>query len=219
MQELIQKIKPLLRDIKHPSRYIGGEFGAPKFDASSDQFNFCMVYPDVYDIGQSNQAVQILCNKANEVEGFAAQRSFLPEPETIEKFKANGIPMFSLETFSPLSEFDAIGITVSHDLVATNICEVLDFAGIPIFAKDRNTPANTTPVPRGRCVPIVFGGGPMYCNPEPYHAFFDVITIGEGEVATIEALKLVRDLKAKGASRQDILVELSKLESIYVPSL
>ena len=147
MQELTQKIKPLLRDIKHPSRYIGGEFGALQIDAGASQFNFCMVYPDVYDIGQSNQAVQILCNKVNELDGFAAQRSFLPEPQTIEKFKANGIPMFSLETFSPLFEFDAIGITVSHDLVATNICEVLDFAGIPIFAKDRNAPANTTSDP------------------------------------------------------------------------
>lgn len=213
MQELIQKIKPLLRDIKHPSRYIGGEFGAPEIDAAADQFNFCMVYPDVYDIGQSNQAVRILCNKANEVEGIAAQRSFLPEPETIEKFKANSIPMFSLETFSPLSEFDAIGITVSHDLVATNICEVLDFSGIPIFAKDRNAPANIAPVP------LIFGGGPMCCNPEPYHAFFDVITIGEGEVATIEALKLVKKLKAEGKQRDEILVELSKLEGIYVPSL
>ena len=213
MQELTEKIKPLLRDIKHPSRYIGGEFGAPQIDASADQFNFCMVYPDVYDIGQSNQAVRILCNKANEVDGFAAQRSFLPEPQTIEVFKTNKIPMFSLETFSPLNEFDAIGITVSHDLVATNICEVLDFAGIPIFAKDRNTPANIAPVP------IVFGGGPMCCNPEPYHAFFDVITIGEGEVATIEALKKVRDLKAAGKTRPEILEELSKMDGIYVPSL
>lgn len=208
MQELFQKIEPLLRDIRHPSRYVGGEFAAPVIDASADQFNFCMVYPDVYDIGQSNLAVQILCNKANEVDGIAAQRSFLPEPETKDIFVKNGIPMFSLETKSPLKEFDAVGITVSHDLVATNICEVLDFAGIPIFSEDREDSD-----------PIIFGGGPMCCNPEPFYKFFDVITIGEGEVATIEALKKVKDLKANGINRKEILNELASMDGIYVPSL
>ena len=208
MQELIQKIKPLLRDVRHPSRYVGGELGAPVIDPKAKQLNFCMVYPDVYDIGQSNQAVQILCNKANEVDGIAAQRSFLPEPATKEIFEKHGLPMYSLETFSPLSEFDVVGITVSHDLVATNICEVLSFAGIPIFAKDR-----------GDGDPLIFGGGPMCCNPEPYFAFFDVITIGEGEVATIEALKKVKALKEAGKKRDEILRELASMDSIYVPSI
>ncbi len=208
MQELIQKIKPLLRDVKHPSRYIGGEFGAPQIDASADQLNFCMVYPDVYDIGQSNQAVQILCNKANEVDGIAAQRSFLPEVPTKEIFEKHGIPMFSLETFSPLSEFDAVGITISHELLATNVCETLDYAGISIFARDRSDGD-----------PIIFGGGPMWTNPEPYFAFFDVITIGEGEVATINALKKLKELKDAGISRDEILKDIAKLPSMYVPSI
>lgn len=150
MQELIQKIKPLLRDLKHPSRYIGGEFGAPQIDANGYKLNFCMVYPDVYDIGQSNLAVQILCNKANDTGVIAAQRSYLPEIESQAKFKENGIPMFSLETFSPLKEFDAVGITISHELLATNVCETLHFAEIPIFAKDRSDGD-----------PLIFGGGPM----------------------------------------------------------
>lgn len=208
MRKLFQEIKHLLREIRHPSRFIGGEYNCPSINETANKFNFCMVYPDVYEIGQSNQAVRILCNKVNEVEGFAAQRSYLPDPKTRDIFDANNIPMFSLETFSPLKEFDAIGITVSHELVATNILEVLDFADIPIFSKDRDNDCT-----------FVFGGGPMCCNPEPFHAFFDVITIGEGEVATIDALKKLSELKNEGMSRKDILIELSKMPSIYVPSL
>lgn len=208
MQSLFHKINPLLRNLERPSRYIGGEFLAPKIDAQANQFNFCMVYPDVYDIGQSNQAVRILCNCVNEQPEFAAQRAFLPEPKSIDVFRENKIPMFSLETFSPLKEFDAIGITVSHDLLATNICETLDFANIPIFSKDRKDDDT-----------FVFGGGPMCCNPEPYYGFFDAITIGEGEVATINALKELKKLKEKNKTRNEILHELAKLPSIYVPSV
>lgn len=209
MQSLFQKIEPLLREVHHPSQYIGHEFNAAQIDpAKSNQFNFCMVYPDLYSVGQSNQAVRILCNRVNALEGFAAQRSFLPEPKTQEIFVQNDISMFSLETFSPLKEFDAVGITVSHDLLATNILEALHFSEIPIFSKDRNLND-----------PFIFGGGPMCCNPEPYHAFFDAITIGEGELATIEALKVLKELKAKNLNREEILHELSKLPSIYVPSM
>lgn len=208
MQNLFQEIKPLLRKLRKPSRFIGGEYNAPQIDEQANQFNFCMVYPDTYEIGQSNQAVRILCNFINNVEGMAAQRSFLPDPESKKIFTDNNISMFSIESFSPLCEFDAIGITVSHDLVATNILEVLDFANIPIFSRDRTEDD-----------PIVFGGGPMCCNPEPYHEFFDVITIGEGEVATVNALRAVSNMKTEHKSRDYILRELSKMDSIYVPSL
>lgn len=208
MDNIFNKIQPLFRNINKPSRYIGAEFGSVNKPLSDDLFNFCMVYPDVYDVGQSNQALRILCNKVNEQQGFFAQRSFLPDPDTLEIFKNNNIPMFSLETFSPLSQFDAIGITVSYELIATNVLESLEFADIPVLSKDRCDSD-----------PIVFGGGPMCCNPEPFTAFFDVITIGEGEVATIDALKKLNSLKASGCNRQEILHELAKMDSIYVPSL
>lgn len=208
MQSLFDKIEPLLREIRKPSRYIGGEFNSPKISAENNDFNFCMVYPDVYDIGQSNQAVRILCNCLNAQDGISAQRSFLPDAETLHFFENNHIPMFSLESFSPLNQFDAIGITVAHDLVATNILEVLKFSGIDIFSKDRKDDDV-----------FVFGGGPMYCNPEPYHAFFDIITIGEGEIATIDAVKKLKELKEKNIDRQQILHELAKMDGIYVPSL
>lgn len=208
MDNLYNKIQPLLRFVNKPTRYIGAEFGSINKKITPDTFNFCMVYPDVYDVGQSNQALRILCNCVNNVEGFFAQRSFLPDPETSEIFKKNNISMFSLETFSPLSQFDAIGITVSHELIATNILETLDFSGIPIKTCDRDIND-----------PFVFGGGPMCANPEPFHMFFDVITIGEGESATINALKKLKSLKQAGLSREEILFELSKMDSIYVPSL
>ena len=208
MDNLYYKIEPLLWKIRKPSRYIGHEFNSVEISSDAKQFNFCMIYPDVYDIGQSNQAVQILTNCVNEIDGFAAQRAYLPDPENQKIFDEHSIPMYSLETFSPLNQFDAIGITVSHDLVATNVLEVLSKSNIPILTCDRQNDD-----------PFVFGGGPIYCNPEPYYKFFDVITIGEGEIATIECLKKLKELKTKNLDRQEILLELSKMDAIYVPSL
>lgn len=208
MDNLYSKIESCFSKINHPSRYIGSEFCTKSINYKVNDYNFCMVYPDIYDVGQSNQAVNILCNRVNEQVGLCAQRSFLPDVDALNVFRNNDIPMFSLERFAPLYQFDSIGITVSHELVATNVLEVLDFANIPVKTKDRNDND-----------PLVFGGGPISCNPEPFWEFFDVITIGEGEISTIEALKLHNILKKQGLNRTDILHELAKLDGIYVPSL
>ncbi len=200
------KLEPLLRRIERPSRYIDHEWGSVR--KSDADFHFCMVYPDTYELGQPNQALRILVNAVNATEGLAAERAFLPAVDLIELMREEGLPLFSVESCAPLSSFDAIGITLPHELAATNVLEVLDLAGIPLHASER-----------AEDDPFVIGGGPCAYNPEPYAPFFDVISVGEGEEATPELLCVIRRMRRAGANRQKILREAAKLTGSYVPSL
>ena len=125
----------LVASAEKPSRYINREWGSVyKSDAD---FRFCMVYPDTYELGQANQALRILVNAVNAREGMAAERGFLPAPALCDELRRAGLPLFSIESCAPLGAFDAIGITLPHELAATNILEALDLAGIPLHAQDR----------------------------------------------------------------------------------
>lgn len=204
--DLWPRIEPLLLEAERPSRYIDHEFGRTK-KADAD-FSFCMVYPDTYELGQANQALRILVNAVNAADNLCAERAFLPAPSFCDAMRERCIPLFSLESCAPLSEFDVIGITLPHELAATNVLETLDLAGIALRSSDR-----------AEHDPLVLGGGPCAYNPEPYAPFFDAISIGEGEEAVPEALQLIRALRAEGASRKDILRALARVEGWYVPSL
>ncbi len=199
-------IEPLLARAERPARYLNHEWGAQaKQDAD---FSFCMVYPDTYELGQANQAVRILVNRVNGTEHLAAERAFLPAPDMIALMQKAGVPLFSLESMAPLAEFDAIGITLPHELAATNVLETLSLAGIPLRSEER-----------GENDPLVLGGGPCAYNPEPYAPFFDAISIGEGEEAVPELLGAVRRLRQEGAPRAEILRQLARIPGTYVPSL
>ncbi|MGI6105478.1 MAG: TIGR03960 family B12-binding radical SAM protein [Raoultibacter sp.] len=206
MTDLWPRLAPLLARAERPSRYIDHEWGATyKPDVA---YRFCMIYPDTYEIGQANQAVRILTNAVNAREGMAAERAYLPAPEFCDVMRKEKLPLFSLESCAPVSEFDAVGITISHELAATNILETLDMSGITIHADKR-----------GETEPLVVGGGPCTYNPEPFHAFFDVITLGEGEESLPEVLSLHRKLKAEGCGRREILRAIAQIPGQYVPSL
>ena len=206
MIDLWPRLEPLLARVERPARYLDHEWGSTRKEGAD--FNYCMVYPDTYELGQPNQAVRILVNAVNATEHLAAERAFLPAVDLIDLMREEGIPMFSLESCAPLSGFDAIGITLPHELAATNVLEVLDLSGIPLRAVDR-----------AQDDPIVLGGGPCVFNPEPYAPFFDAMLIGEGEESLPEALLCVREGRRAGATRQDILRSLAALPGCYVPSL
>ncbi len=198
-------IEPLVAKLSRPARYLNHEWGATvKEDAD---FHFCMVYPDTYELGQPNQAVRILVNVVNATPNLAAERGYLPAADMCDVMREQGIILPSIESCAPLNEFDAIGITLPHELCATNVLEVLDLAGIPLYAEDR-----------GEDVPFILGGGPCAFNPEPFAAFFDVISIGEGEESLPELLKLIRRLRREGKSRQEILIACAGIQGTYVPS-
>ena len=199
-------VAPLVASAEKPSRYINREWGSVyKSDAD---FRFCMVYPDTYELGQANQALRILVNAVNAREGMAAERGFLPAPALCDELRRAGLPLFSIESCAPLGAFDAIGITLPHELAATNILEALDLAGIPLHAQDR-----------AKEDPFVLGGGPCAYNPEPYAPFFDAINIGEGERSLPEGLEVIRSMRARGADRPEIWRALAQLPGWYVPSL
>ena len=207
MTDLWPRIEPLLARVERPARYLNHEFGCV-YKPEAD-FRFCMVYPDTYELGQANQALRILVNCVNRCDGIAAERAFLPAPDMIDLMRAEGIPLFSIESCAPLGEFDVIGITLPHELAASNVLEVLDLAGIPLRTADRC-----------ESDPIIVAGGPCAFNPEPYAPFFDVISIGEGEQMTPELCMTVKRLRNAGASRADILRTLAlEVKGSYVPSL
>ncbi|NGM17388.1 TIGR03960 family B12-binding radical SAM protein [Eggerthellaceae bacterium zg-893] len=206
MTNLWSRVAPLLADAERPARYLNHEFGCVyKEDAP---FRFCMVYPDTYELGQANQAVRILVNRVNAERGMGAERAFLPAPAFCDTLREEGVPLFSLEGCRPLAEFDVIGVTLPHELAATNILEALDLAGVPLRADARRDGD-----------PIVVAGGPCAFNPEPYAPFFDAFNIGEGEEMLVEGLRLVRDRQDAGASRREIVRALADVGGWYVPSL
>ncbi|MEG1746114.1 MAG: TIGR03960 family B12-binding radical SAM protein [Raoultibacter sp.] len=206
MTDLWPRLEEKLSRVERPARYINHEWGATYKPEAP--YRFCMVYPDTYELGQANQAIRILCNAVNARDGMAAERVFLPAPEFCDVMRAENLPLFSLESCAPVSEFDCVGITLPHELAATNVLEVLDLAGIPLRAQDR-----------GENDPLVFAGGPCSFNPEPYAPFFDVFSLGEGEESVVEMVELHRRLRADGKSRAEILHEFAKMPGCYVASL
>ena len=206
MTDLWPKLSGLLARAERPVRYINREWGnVYKPEAA---FRFCMVYPDTYELGQANQAVRILCNVVNACHDMAAERAFLPAPEFCDIMRAEKLPLFSLESCAPLKEFDAIGVTIAHELAATNILEMLDLAGLALHSDERS-----------ETDPIIYAGGPCTYNPEPFWSFIDVFSLGEGEQSLPSVLAIQKRMRQEGCTRQEILQAIAQIPGHYVPSL
>ncbi len=204
--DLWPRIEPLLARIERPARYIDREWGA-RHDEDA-QYRVALAYPDTYEIGQANQAIGILYDVLNSLDGVAAERVYLPWADLIALMREEGVELFSLESCAPVASFDIIGITVPYELTWTNILEMLDLAGLAVRASDR-----------AEGDPLVVGGGPCAFNPEPFAPFFDAILIGEGEVAIAQIVAAHRAAKDAGLSRAETLQQLALIPGVYVPSL
>jgi len=204
--QLWDRIEPLLSQVERPARYIDREYGAIH-DESAD-YRAVLIYPDAYEIGQANQAVGILYARLNGVDGVSAERAYVPWVDMADLMRANGVPLFALESAAPVSEFDLIGITLPYELTYTNVLEALDLAGLPLRSADRDERH-----------PLVIAGGPCAFNPEPVAPFFDAILIGEGEDAVVEIAEMHRTARKDTASRADVLRRLAAIPGVYVPSL
>jgi len=200
-----ERYAALIAQHEKPSRYLDHEFGARHKDAYD--FHAVMVYPDVYEVGEPNQAVAILYDCMNRMDGVYCERAFLPWTDLADAQRAAGLPLISLETATPLSAFDMVGITLPHEMAYTNVLEVLDLAGIPLRAADRSDGD-----------PIVMGGGPCVYNPEQIAPFFDAMQIGEGEEMMPEVVERLRTLRRAGASRAEQLAGIAGIAGVYVPS-
>jgi radical SAM family uncharacterized protein len=205
-QSLWERIEPLLDRVDRPSRYLNHEYHAAS--AADEGYRVALLYPDTYELGQSNQAIGILYHLINALKGCRAERVYLPWIDLIALMRSEAIPLFTLESASPVASFDLLGITLPHELAATNILEALDLAGIPLRGAERLDEH-----------PLVLGGGPGAFNPEPLAAFFDAFVIGEGEDVTPEVIAVHQACRARGASRAELLETLAGIEGLYVPSL
>ncbi len=199
------RLEPLLARVERPSRYIDHEWGAVRDTEAA--YRAVLLYPDVYEVGQANQALAILYDILNGLEGVAAERAFVPWVDLADLMREHQIPLLSLEGATPVSDFDLLGITLPYELTATNVLEALDLAGLPLRAEERTAG------------PLVVGGGPCVYNPEPLAPFFDAFLIGEGEAAVVELVAAHRAAIAADLSRAEVLERLAQVPGVYVPSL
>ncbi len=204
---LKEKIEKHLLEVQKPSRYIGGEVGSIIKDKSKVDVRFAFCFPDTYDIGMSHIGMKILYSLKNARENFWCERCFAPDVDFEKIMRDNDIPLYALESLDPIKDFDFIGFTMQYELSYTNVLNMLDLAGIPIYAKDRTA----------ELTQIVVAGGPCVCNPEPLADFFDLFILGEGEEVNLELMDLYNDMKKQGASRLDFLKKASQIQGIYVP--
>jgi len=198
----------ILLKIEKPARYIGGEVNSIMKDKEAVDIRFAMCFPDVYEIGMSHLGIQILYDMLNKFEDTWCERVYSPWTDLDKIMREEKIPLFALESQDPIRDFDFLGITLQYEMCYTNILQVLDLSGIPLFAKERSLED-----------PIVIGGGPCSYNPEPIADFFDLFYIGEGETMYRNLLDLYKEYKASGCSRAEFLHRAGTLPGIYCPSL
>lgn len=207
MEEIKNKLDKILLKAMKPARYIGGEIGSVVKDRDKVDVRFAFCFPDTYDVGMSHLGMKILYGLKNQVPNWWCERVFMPELDFETLMRENDIPLYGLESLDPIKDFDFIGFTLQYELSFNNVLQMLDLAGLPVLAKDRTS-----------LTPIVVGGGPCVCNPEPMADFFDLFILGEGEEVNLELLRLYEKMKPEHPTKEQFLREAAKIEGIYVPS-
>ncbi len=204
MTELLQRILPT---VQKPARYTGGEYNEIKKDPSTVRVRVAFCFPDTYEIGMSNVGMRILYGVMNEMDGVWCERVFTPWGDMEDAMRQNNIPLWALESQDPVRDFDMIAFTIGYEMCYSNILNMLNLAGVPLHAKDRHELKN-----------IVFAGGVCAFNPEPLADYIDFFSLGEGEESTPEIVSLYDRAKAEGWSKEQFLLEVSKIPGVYVPS-
>ena len=200
-------LKDVLLRVEKPVRYSGGEYGSIIKNTEDVKIRYAFCFPDVYEVGMSHLGMRILYHLINEREDAYCERVFTPWTDMCEEMEKENIPLFTLETGTPVKEFDILGITLQYEMCYTSILKTLDLAKIPRLSKDR-----------GEEDPLVCAGGPCAYNGEPIADFIDFFLIGEGEEQTLEYLDVYRECKEKGMTRAETIAEISKIEGVYVPA-
>ncbi len=198
----------ILMSIDKPARYIGNEVNMVRKDPKDVAIRFAMCFPDVYEIGMSHLGIQILYDMFNQRDDVYCERVYSPWSDLHKIMKEQKIPLFTLETQSPVKCMDFLGITIQYEMCYTNILQILDLSQIPLQSAQRTEED-----------PIVIGGGPCTYNPEPLADFFDLFYIGEGETQYPSLFELYKNVREQGGAREDFLRAACKIPGIYVPSL
>lgn len=196
----------ILMKIEKPARYIGGEVNSVMKDKDEVDIHFAMCFPDVYEVGMSHLGIQILYDMFNRRKDVWCERVYSPWLDLDKIMREEKIPLFSLESQTPVREFDFLGITLQFEMCYTNILQILDLSQIPLHAEERTEKD-----------PIVIGGGPCAYNPEPLAEFFDLFYIGEGETVYDALFETYKRCRKEGRSRVEFLEQAAQIEGIYVP--
>ncbi|MBA7508519.1 hypothetical protein ES705_00451 [subsurface metagenome] len=204
-------LEELLKDIQKPGRYINNEVGArsKSMEPASDFYNLismALVFPDIYEVGMSNLGLQILYDIVNRHRDFTVERVFSPWIDFEKKLREQNVKIFSLENRIFLDCFDLIGFTVQHELLYTNILNILDLGKINISSRRRRDK-----------FPLVCAGGPAVVNPQPLSKFMDFFVVGDGEEVIISILERVKIYKDDNKDKEWFLKEISRLDGIYIP--
>ena len=203
-----KKIVPLLQRVKKPGRYTGGEFGTAPKDPFQAEVRVLLTYPDIYELGMSNEGLKILYNFVNRKDSFLADRAYLPWDDFGYELQKAKIPLYSLEHFLSVRSFDMWGFNTCHELQYTNLCYALDLANIPILRKDRREDD-----------PLIITGGTAVSNPFPLFEFMDAIFLGDGEEAIVEICEVICQGKRERKTRREILFNMESIEGIMIPEL
>ena len=206
---MVQLDHSILQSVLKPARYTGGEWNAVRKDWDGVQCRFALALPDVYEVGMSNLGLAILYEILNRRVDIAAERVYAPWIDMEEKMREQGIPLFALESRRPIRAFDFLGFSLQYEMIYSNVLNMLDLAGIPLYARER-----------GEDMPFVVGGGPCVYNVEPIADFFDFFIIGEAEEVILEVCDAFIAWNAAGreGGRHEFLTRLLTIDGIYIPS-
>lgn len=207
-QELVSKLEPILSRVDNPARYLGGEGNGIDKEFDQTVGRMALLFPDTYEVGMSNNGMRILYHVINREEDLLAETAFAPWMDMAAEMREAGIPLYTHESYTPIKDFDLVGISLQTELNYTNVPYVLELGGIPAWSAER-----------GLEDPFIVGGGPVMANPEPVADFYDFFVIGDGEVLAPQIVRIVGEGRRAGLDRVSILTQLAELKGIYVPSL
>jgi len=213
-------VSRLLAGVQQPAQYLGGELNMVRKDHRDVRGKLCLAFPDMYKIGMSHHGLQVLYTLMNARDDWVCERAFTPWVDMEERLRSAGAPLYSLETFTPLVDFDVLGFTLQYEISYSNILTMLDLGGVPLHGRERTI-----------AHPLVIAGGPCAQNPEPLAEFVDVFVVGDGEPSLPLVCQLWLELKeaarslgppSRGAAgrheREELLAELAaRLPFAYVP--
>ena len=203
-----KRLERILPRVQNPARYVGGEFNAIMKDKSKVDTRVAFCFPDTYEIGMSNLGMRILYGVMNNMEGVWCERCFAPWGDMEQEMRNANIPLYALESFDPIKDFDIIAFSIGYEMAFPAMVDMLDLAGVPLHASERTA-----------LTPLVVAGGTAMYNCEPIADFIDLALIGEGEEMDVELIELHRQARREGWSKHEFLVRAAQIPGVYVPSL
>jgi radical SAM superfamily enzyme YgiQ (UPF0313 family) len=205
----LENLGPLLLEAEKPARYTGGEYGSlarrPPPEEAPAVLRTLIAFPDLYEIGMSNQAFRIIYNGLNKIPGLFCDRAFAPAPDFEQLLRRQKIPLYGLDTGISLKDLDILMFTLGYELGITGALTMLDVSSIPLYAAER-----------GGEDPLVLMGGPCVSNPLPYAAFIDAFWIGEAEAGFFDLVRELTAMKKAGADRKTLLDRIGGHPSVWI---